>query len=168
MSAVLLDMEGGMGKGGTVQLGPQSPEMGTGRMARHVSRSGERLAERDRKKTEGQVLQEAGRRSFKSMIRPSMSQVYCLFKKKKVLVRKRVGELSHPSVSGRIQAERRAHVCSFSFNSWVKMSFWLLAIKICNQPRKEESAPFQSGLQPQSTEKVPQVIHSQFGGSKKR
>lgn len=43
-------------EGGTVQLGPQSPEMGTGRMAGHVSRPGERAVERDRKKTEGQVL----------------------------------------------------------------------------------------------------------------
>lgn len=54
------------------------------------------------------------------MIRPSMSQVYYLFKKKNVLVRKRDGELSHPWVSDRIQAERRVHMCSFSFNSRVE------------------------------------------------
>lgn len=53
------------------------------------------------------------------MIRPSISQVYCLFKKKKGN-----GEQSHTSVSGRIQAEK----CGFSFNSQLKMSFLLLAI----------------------------------------
>jgi len=61
VSTVLLDMEGGTGKRRAVQLGPESPEMGTGRMAGHVSRPGERAAERDRKKTEGKVLQDAGR-----------------------------------------------------------------------------------------------------------
>lgn len=67
--------------------------------------------------------------ALKAWLDPLWAKFTVYLRKKNVLVRKRDGELSHPLVSGRIQAERWVHMCSFSFNSRVKMSFWLLAIK---------------------------------------
>ena len=61
MSAVLLDMEGGMGKVGDSLAGTTVPRDGRREDGQACSRPGERAAERDRKKTKGQVLQEAGR-----------------------------------------------------------------------------------------------------------